>query len=165
MKLFLGWAALIAMAVKELLHVWRDRCILAIIVILPPVFTLVLGHAFEAGKLKDVRAILLDRDRSKESTEVFSLLSSKDIFVWQQPKDIQDDKIDLSQNQLQAAIIIPRGWGNGLHNGGPIPLQLVLDGADTNAATGDPGCGTRNFGRIPGEVTRDDDRRFARGSF
>lgn len=91
----------------------------AIIVFLPPVFTLLLGHAFEAGKLKDVRAILLDRDRSKESTEVFSLLSSKDIFVWQQPKDIQDDKIDLSQNKLQAAIIIPRGWGNGLHNGGP----------------------------------------------
>jgi ABC-2 type transport system permease protein len=102
---------------------------------LPPVFTLLLGHAFGAGKLKDVRAILLDRDRSKESTEVYSLLSSKDIFVWQQPKDIQDDdKIDLSQNKLQAAIIIPRGWGNGLHNGGPIPLQLVLDGADTNSA-------------------------------
>jgi hypothetical protein len=76
----------------------------------------------------------LDRDRSKESTEVFSLLSSKDIFVWQQPKDIQDDKIDLFQNKLQAAIIIPRGWGIGLHNGGPIPLQLVLDGADTNSA-------------------------------
>jgi len=134
MKLFLGRTALIAMAVKELFHVWRDRRILAIIVFLPPVFTLLLGHAFEAGKLKDVRAILLDRDRSKESTEVFSLLSSKDIFVWQQPKDIQDDKIDLSQNKLQAAIIIPRGWGNGLHNGGPIPLQLVLDGADTNSA-------------------------------
>ena len=89
MKLFLGRTALIAMAVKELFHVWRDRRILnlAIIVFLPPVFTLLLGHAFEAGKLKDVRAILLDRDRSKESTEVFSLLSSKDIFVWQQPKE------------------------------------------------------------------------------
>jgi len=29
------------------------------------------------------------------------------------------------------AIIIPPGWGVGLHNGSPIPLQLVLDGADT----------------------------------
>jgi hypothetical protein len=32
------------------------------------------------------------------------------------------------------AIIIPPGWGVGLHNGSPIPLQLVLDGADTNSA-------------------------------
>jgi hypothetical protein len=81
MKLFLGRTALIAMAVKELFHVWRDRRILAIIVFLPPAFTLLIGHAFEAGKLKDVRAILLDRDRSKEVLDCYV----KDLRL-QQPK-------------------------------------------------------------------------------
>ena len=134
MKLFAGQAAFVAVAVKELLHVWRDRRILTLIVFLPPIFTLLLGHAFEAGALKDVPAILLNKDHSKESVELANLLSSKDIFVWRQPRDIEGDKIDLSENRLQVAIIIPPGWGAGLHNGGPIPLQLVLDGADTNSA-------------------------------
>ena len=65
---------------------------------------------------------------------VHPVTGGKDCARAQQPKDIQDDKIDLSQNKVQAAIILPRGWGIGLHNGGPIPLQLVLDGADTNSA-------------------------------
>jgi ABC-2 type transport system permease protein len=134
MKLFAGQAALVAVALKELIHVWRDRRILTLIVFLPPIFTLLLGHAFEVEALKDVPAILLNKDRSKESAELVNLLSSKDIFVWRQPKDIEGDKINLSQNKLQVAIIIPPGWGVGLHNGSPIPLQLVLDGADTNSA-------------------------------
>ena len=134
MKLFAGQTALVALAVKELLHIWRDRRVVTLILFLPPIFTLLLGHAFEVGPLKDVPAILLDKDRSKESAALVNLLSSKDIFLWRQPKDVEGDNIELSQNKVEAAIIIPSGWGDGLHNGGPIPLQLVLDGADTNSA-------------------------------
>jgi hypothetical protein len=52
----------------------------------------------------------LDKDRSKESEALVNLLSSKDIFLWRQPKDVEGDNIALSQNKVQAAIIIPSGW-------------------------------------------------------
>jgi ABC-2 type transport system permease protein len=107
MKPFAGQNPLVAVAVKELIHVWRDRRILVLIIFLPPIFTLLLGHAFEVGALKDVPAILLDRDHSKESEEFSKLLASKNIFLWRQPKDMEGDKVELAQNKVQAAIIIP----------------------------------------------------------
>ena len=134
MKLFAIQTTLIAVAVKELVHVWRDRRVFAIIVFLPPVFTLLLGHAFEEGPLKNVPATLTDYDRSADSERFSRLLHSKDVFLWRQPKKMADDTINLAANKLAAAIIIPPGWSRGIHNGDPIPLQIVLDGSDTNTA-------------------------------
>jgi hypothetical protein len=56
-----------AVAKKEFLHVLNDRRILGLILFLPPIFTLLLGHAFEVGALSNVPATLLDRDQSPES--------------------------------------------------------------------------------------------------
>ena len=44
------------------------------------------------------------------------------------------NQLELSANDLAAAIIIPKGWEKGLHDGEPIPLELVLDGADGHTA-------------------------------
>ncbi len=42
---------------------------------------------------------------------------------------------DLLREHVQAALIIPPGWGASLKNGDPIPLPLYLDGSDTNTAS------------------------------
>ena len=39
--------AIASVANKEFLHILRDRRIVALILILPPFFTLLFGHAFE----------------------------------------------------------------------------------------------------------------------
>jgi hypothetical protein len=57
MKLFAGQTALVALAVKELLHIWRDRRVVTLILFLPPIFTLLLGHAFDRSST--VSCILL----------------------------------------------------------------------------------------------------------
>ena len=48
------WHAIASVARKEFLHVWRDKRILALILILPPFFTLLFGYAFEATELTGV---------------------------------------------------------------------------------------------------------------
>src|ERR1700693_902539 len=59
-----SFTAIVSVAYKEFLHIYRDRRVLILLVILPPLFTLVFGHAFEAGEMKDVPALLINRDQT-----------------------------------------------------------------------------------------------------
>src|SRR3984893_2483132 len=120
---------------KEFIHVWRDRRILLSIIILPPFFTLVFGHAFEEQQtLQDVPALLYDADRTIESAKLIDQLKSSKSFIWKEWKQPETGTPNLLKNHASAAVIIPAGWGQSLHNGDPKPVRVVLDGTDTNTA-------------------------------
>ncbi len=124
--------AMLAVATKEFLHIWRDRRILLLIALLPPVFTLILGHAFEETELTDAPALLRDDDRSPESEKLIERLHASKAFTWKDGSAAQSP--DLVALGAKAAVIIPPKWGESLRNGDPIPLRLVLDGTDTTTA-------------------------------
>src|SRR5438309_2473786 len=127
--------AVFTIAYKEFIHVWRDRRILLSIIVLPPFFTLVFGHAFEEQQtLQDVPALLYDADRTTESTKLIEQLKSSKSFVWREWKEPKTGTPNLLKNHASAAVIIPSGWGQSLHNGDPKPVRVVLDGTDTNTA-------------------------------
>lgn len=129
------WGAIATIAYKEFIHVWRDRRVLLAILTLPPFFTLVFGHAFEETALRDVPALLFDRDKSEDSQEFVHLLRAKGTFSWKEWNGPgQSGRVNLLKAGARAAIIIPEGWGRGLHDGDPKPIQVVLDGTDTNMA-------------------------------
>ncbi len=135
MKFRLRWSAITTIAYKEFIHVWRDRRVLLSIIILPPFFTLVFGHAFEDTGPHDIPALLYDADKSSDSQQLIDLLRAKGIFVWRDWNGPEKNgHVNLLKNRASVAIIIPKGWSNGLHNGDPIPVQVVLDGTDTNTA-------------------------------
>jgi drug efflux transport system permease protein len=126
--------AILSVAYKEFLHIYRDRRVLILLLILPPVFTLVFGHAFEAGEMKDVPALLINRDQTERAERFMSLILANKTFAWQtQPPSITDEA-DLLGHGVQAALIIPKGWSDSITTGAPIPLRLYLDGSDTNTA-------------------------------
>jgi ABC-2 type transport system permease protein len=120
-------------AVKEFIHIYRDWRILVLLLILPPVFTLIFGHAFETTGSSNVPALLENRDHSPASQEFVRQLTAETIFKWKTATEISGHP-DLLQEHVQAALVIPPGWGASLKNGDPIPLPLYLDGSDTNTA-------------------------------
>ena len=148
-------SAILTIAYKEFIHVWRDRRVLFLLVVLPPFFTFLFGHAFENATLRDVPAMYLDADQSKESMQFLDLVKAKDTFLWKAWRGDPDGQIDLFRAGVQAAIIVPRGWGAGLSNGAPLAIRLVLDGTDTNTAPSAQGI----FQEVLGEYqsTRRDD--------
>jgi ABC-2 type transport system permease protein len=75
-----------------------------------------------------------DADNSKESREFLDRVKAKDTFLWKAWRGDPKGQIDLFRAGVQAAIVIPEGWGDGLRNGEPLPIRLVLDGTDTNTA-------------------------------
>ena len=127
------WNAIASVALKEFLHLWRDKRILALIIILPPFFTLLFGYAFEATELTGVPAMIIDRDQTEQSAQLAERLGKKKTFAWKAARDTGADP-DLLHLGVSAALLIPRDWSGTLEAGNPMPLQLFLDGTDANSA-------------------------------
>ena len=127
------WNAIASVALKEFLHVWRDKRILALIIVLPPFFTLLFGYAFENTALTGVPAVLIDRDKTEQSAKLCELLSKSETFAWKKSPDTGVDP-DLLREKISAAIIIPPKWTEGIKTGEPLPIRLVLDGTDATTA-------------------------------
>ncbi|CAN5487729.1 ABC transporter permease [soil metagenome] len=123
-----------SVARKEFLHIWRDRRVLILLLILPPVFTLVFGHAFEAGEMTDVPALLINNDATPRTERFVERISQSKTFSWRKSDSTGGDEQDLLGHGVRAALVIPAGWSEGLENGKPVPLQLYLDASDTNIA-------------------------------
>lgn len=128
------FSAVGSVAYKEFLHIYRDRRVLVLLLILPPVFTLVFGHAFEIGDLKNVPALLINADHTPRTQRFIDLALTNKTFQWRQEAPQPRGQTDLLGHHVQAALFIPQGWSQSLENGDPQPLHLYLDGADTNTA-------------------------------
>lgn len=63
-----------SVAYKEFLHIYRDRRILVLLLVLPPLFTVIFGHAFENTELTDVPALLIDRDQTPRASRLIDLI-------------------------------------------------------------------------------------------
>ncbi|MCE9609397.1 MAG: ABC transporter permease [Chthoniobacter sp.] len=126
--------AIASVAVKEFLHIWRDRRIVVLIFLLPPLFTLLFGYAFEVGELTHVRTLLRDNDHSEASRALLQFLEEKRTFTFQNDPSPGNVAPDLLRTRVAAALEVPAGWGAGLKSGAPVPLRLVLDGTDTTTA-------------------------------
>jgi ABC-type multidrug transport system permease subunit len=134
MKIRSSLQAISSVAMKEFIHIYRDWRILVLLLILPPVFTVIFGHAFETTGSSNVPALLENRDHSPASEEFVRQLIGETTFKWKTATKISGHP-DLLQEHVRAALVIPPGWGASLKNGNPIPLPLYLDGSDTNTAS------------------------------
>jgi len=127
-------SAIASVAYKEFLHIYRDRRVLVLLLILPPLFTFIFGHAFEASELTNVPALLINRDNTPRTQRFIEVVLKNKTFRWKQGSPETPDESDLLGHGVQATLVVSSGWSDSLHNGDPKPLPLYLDGSDTNTA-------------------------------
>jgi ABC-type multidrug transport system permease subunit len=127
--------AILSVAYKEFLHIYRDRRVLVLLLILPPLFTLIFGHAFEASEMTNVPALLINRDGTPRTQRFIDIVAKNKTFQWRQLPASTANESDLLGHGVWASVVIPQGWSDTLNNGDPKPLPLYLDGSDTNTAT------------------------------
>ena len=147
--------AIASVATKEFLHIWRDRRIVVLILLLPPLFTLLFGYAFEAGALSHVPTLLRDDDQSDTSRKLTEFLTTKETFAFKRDPSPANAEPDLLRARVDAALIVPAGWGAGLKSGEPMPLRLVLDGTDTMTAEQVEGLLQKHLGDFQIESRQD----------
>jgi ABC-2 type transport system permease protein len=125
----------LAVAVKELRQMVRDRRTLMILLFVPAMFLLLYGYALNF----DIRHIALavqDRDRSEPSRALVSAFVNSGYFdlVAEVTSDQQiEDLID--RNTARAALVIPARYGSDVTAGRPTGVQVIIDGENSNTAT------------------------------
>jgi ABC-2 type transport system permease protein len=128
----LNLSGILSVAYKEALHILRDKRILILVITLPPVLTLIFGYAFDSGSITDVPVSIQDRDQSDASQAFVKSVADNKAFHWQPRPADAPDAPDLLREHVEGSVIIPQGWGQSLKNGKPQPVQMYVDGSDTN---------------------------------
>ena len=143
---WLSLEATASVAYKEFLHIYRDRRVLLLVLTLPPLFTLLFGHAFETGELTGVPSLMIDRDNTPRAQEFIEIISKNKTFHWRRGSPATKNESDLLAHGVRAALVIPKGWDESLENGDPKPLLLYLDGGDINTADAVEGSVRQSLG-------------------
>jgi len=134
MRKWLSFEATASVAYKEFLHILRDRRVLLLVLTLPPLFTLLFGHAFETSEITGIRSLLIDHDNTPRSHEFVDILLKNKTFVWKPASPETKNPSDLIGHHVSASLVIPAGWNQSLDNGDPKPVLLYLDNGDINTA-------------------------------
>src|SRR6201984_772335 len=92
---WLSFEATASVAYKEFLHILRDRRVLLLVLTLPPLFTLLFGHAFETSELTGVRSLLVDRDNTPRAQEFVDIISKNKTFQWRRGSPATKNESDL----------------------------------------------------------------------
>src|SRR3954463_12673622 len=103
-----------SVAYKEFLPIYRDRRILVLLLILPPFFTLIFGHAFEADQMTDVPALLVNRDDTPVTRRFVDIVLKNKTFQWRKQSPEKTDETDLLGHHVRGALVIPAGWSGSL---------------------------------------------------
>jgi len=143
---WLSFEATGSVAYKEFLHILRDRRVLLLVLTLPPLFTLLFGHAFETSELTGIRSLLIDTDNTSRSQEFVDIIWKNKTFDWQRGSPDTKNPSDLLSHGVQASLVIPAGWNESLENGDPKPLLLYLDNGDINTASAVEGSVRESLG-------------------
>src|ERR1044071_8608836 len=117
MMQMLSFHAIRSVAYKEFLHIYRDRRILLLLLILPPLFTVLFGHAFENTDLTDVPALLVNRDTAPETGRFVEIVTKNKTFLWRTARPDISDEGNLLKYGVKASLVIPQGWSESLTNG------------------------------------------------
>ncbi|WP_213771831.1 ABC transporter permease [Bradyrhizobium sp. dw_78] len=119
---------------KEFIQLWRDKWG-RFRLIVPPVIQLLLFGYAATFEVYHVSTAVLDLDHTQESRELIAGFTSStrfDIVRVAQSQQEADAAIDRSDAAV--ALVIHAGFANLLRKGQAAPLQVVVDGTNSNTA-------------------------------
>lgn len=118
---------------KELIQIVRDYRTLTLALLLPLALLVLLGTAISLT-VDDLPIVVQDLDASSASRQfIDAFRASVTIHVVSWPVDRKPEEALIS-NQARAALIIPANFGRDIARGFNTPVQLLVDGSDSNTA-------------------------------
>jgi len=122
------------MLIKEFLQVFRDKRALWVLVGPPVIQMLIFGYA-ATYEIRHVPTAVLDLDHSQESRELISRFSATTYFdVRSQLSDREELRKMIDRGEATVALEIHPGFAALLRKGQTAPLQVVVDGTNSNTA-------------------------------
>jgi ABC-2 type transport system permease protein len=128
-----------AIARKEMIQVFRDPRSLGMAIAIPMLLLVLFGYALTLD-VDRVETVVLDHDRTQTSADFIGRFGRSRYFTLRAyaatDRDLQR-MIDAGRAQM--GLVIPHDFSERINAGEAIPLQVILDGSDSNPATIIPG--------------------------
>ena len=122
------------MLIKEFIQVFRDPRMRVVIFMIPCFQVLVIGYAVSTD-VKHVRTAVYDLDNSQESRDVTARFIRSGYFdVVAQVGDDDAARQMLDRNDVSVVLRFNHGFAEKLNAGRTAPLQILIDGTDSNTA-------------------------------
>ena len=124
-----------AIAKKELIQIWRDPLSLAMAFLMPVMLLFIFGYAITLD-VNRIKTIVYDLDRSSLSRELIDKFSASGYFtIVDHVADQQELDRYLDSGSALVAVSIPSDFSEKIRSGRNAPLQVIVDGSDSNTAT------------------------------
>jgi len=123
-----------SMLIKECIQILRDPRMRFVIFIVPVFQTVVFGYAVNTD-VQNVKTAVYDLDNSTESRDLTARFAGSgyfDIVEYIYRDERARELIDRSM--VKAVLRMNRGFGEELRAGRSAPVQIILDGTDSNTA-------------------------------
>jgi ABC-2 type transport system permease protein len=125
----------LAVGRKEFRQIARDRRTLMVLLFVPAFFLLLYGYALSFD-VRNIQLAVHDRDRSQASRDLVNAFLTSGYF--QLAADVSssreyEEMID--RGEARAALVIPAGFQRDLLTGHRVPVQVIINGDNSNTAT------------------------------
>ncbi len=122
------------MLVKEFIQLWRDKWG-RFRLIVPPVLQLLLFGYAATFEVYHVSTAVLDLDRTQESRELVARFTSSNRLNVVKRATSQDEiNTAIDRSDVAVALVVHAGFANLLRKGQEAPLQVLVDGTNSNTA-------------------------------
>jgi len=123
-----------AIAKKEFFHIYRDPRSLALVILMPAILMLLFGYAVTLD-VKKVSMAVLDRDKGQESLDFIHRFSASPYFRLRYfARDEKDVKRLIDEGDVKMGLVIPWDFSKTIKAEKVVPVQVLLDGTDSNTA-------------------------------
>lgn len=122
------------MLIKELLQIFRDPKMKAIIFLVPVLQTLIFGYAVTLD-VKNIKTVVYDRDQTPASRDIVDTFFNSRYFV--NSGSIKNDRElndAIAFKDVRVILHILPGFEKAIKRRKPAPLQVIVDGSDANSA-------------------------------
>ena len=121
--------------VKEFLQLRHDRRMIPIIFVAPVIQLVVFGFAVNTDVVR-VPMVLVDQDRTAASRALVDRFTRSRYFELVGVEDTAKGVDEwLVTGRAQVALVIGRGYGTAVEQGGTPQVQMIADGSDSSPAT------------------------------
>jgi ABC-2 type transport system permease protein len=131
MKLLRVWAV----SRKEFIHIMRDIRSLGMAIAIPMLLLVLFGYALKLD-VDNVPMVIWDQSESQASRDFISDFQGSRYFsILEQVRNYREVEHAIDSGRAVLGLIIPRDFATNIEYGRPAPVQLLVDGSDSNTAT------------------------------
>jgi len=132
----MNFKRVLAISNKEFIQIRRDPRSLALAIFIPILLLLIFGYALSLD-IDRVQTIVWNQDASSKLSRDFLLnfKNSKYFKIVKYTDNYRDIQHMLDSGDAMMALVIPKDFSHFIESGKTSPLQLLVDGSDSNTAT------------------------------